>query len=260
MSLFQRYKKLSLWNKLGAWGSVASIVGLALYIGFQVAPADKVESDKTNSISSYEAGKHNSVNLKGSAVSPIVQDSENVSINQTFNSSIEVNKEASLELTMRRQRSSYGYEFTLSNSNQRLVIVESIGLEVLDVMEDKYPSLGAVLSFFEYTVEISPDFRGTRIFAQDFRYAAGDADLFSVSLQREMGYDYIFRFVVKWYDPQDKESRSLYSEILVNYYPDSKVGIMCEFAPEEWREEAKAHHKRVKMRVAELENQLDINK
>lgn len=31
MKLWQRYSKLTLWNKVGFWGAVASIVGLALY-------------------------------------------------------------------------------------------------------------------------------------------------------------------------------------------------------------------------------------
>jgi hypothetical protein len=32
MHLFRRYKQLTLWNKMGFWGAIASIVGLALYL------------------------------------------------------------------------------------------------------------------------------------------------------------------------------------------------------------------------------------
>jgi len=32
MDLLNRYKRLSLWNKIGFWGAVSSILGLASYI------------------------------------------------------------------------------------------------------------------------------------------------------------------------------------------------------------------------------------
>ena len=32
MNIFQRYRRLSLWSKIGLWGSLASILGIALAI------------------------------------------------------------------------------------------------------------------------------------------------------------------------------------------------------------------------------------
>ena len=136
------------------------------------------------------------------------------------------------------------YEFTLSNPLIGLAIVESIAVEVLDVIEDHFPQQEGIISNFSYRLAFDPEFRGRRVFAEGFKYTAEEVDRFSVLFQSSVqGYDYFFRFVVVWHDPLKKEKNESYSDILVARFPSS--GIPYENGGKEVRRKFEEHNERV---------------
>jgi hypothetical protein len=53
MTFLARYRKLNLWSKLGAWGSVASIIGLAwLFVPQTPAPEAAQTKTQTETVTS----------------------------------------------------------------------------------------------------------------------------------------------------------------------------------------------------------------
>jgi tetratricopeptide (TPR) repeat protein len=46
MKIYTRYKKLSLWNKIGFWGAIASILGILLFFIFQYFSPTKANQEK----------------------------------------------------------------------------------------------------------------------------------------------------------------------------------------------------------------------
>jgi hypothetical protein len=114
------------------------------------------------------------------------------------------------------------HEFTLSNPLFGLAIVESIEVEVLEVIENKWATTQALVDTYKYNVELDPAFRGLKKFASDFKYSPGEVDRISVLLKSKAGFDYFVRFVVSWDDVLKKEKMKTYSDVQAASFPTSE--------------------------------------
>ncbi|NQE45849.1 hypothetical protein C5S31_07500 [ANME-1 cluster archaeon GoMg2] len=120
------------------------------------------------------------------------------------------------------------FVFSLSNPSNRLAIIESIYLDVLDVVKDKVAGPEGQAQKYEYELRLDPHDRGEKIIAKDFKYKPGEVDKFYVDIKTsKYGYDYFLRFAVDWYDSEDGLKRKLTSKILFadfsNYRRDLSV-------------------------------------
>lgn len=111
------------------------------------------------------------------------------------------------------------HEFTLANPLSGLAIIDSIEVEVLEVVEDPWQSTEAVLDKYNYKVPLDPTFTGLKKFAGDFKYAPGEADRISALLTSKDGYDYLVRFIVTWNDTLKIAKNKTTSEIQVARFP-----------------------------------------
>jgi hypothetical protein len=147
------------------------------------------------------------------------------------------------------------YEFTLSNPMNGIAIVESVSVEVLDVIEDRCPQLEAILAKFKYSINLKPDFRGRQTVAEGFEYGPGDTDQFAVLLKSsKSGYDYFFRFVIVWHDTLMQEKKESFSGVFVARYPSP--GIPYERGDEEVKRKFHEHNEKVWILQSEIEEKL----
>lgn len=110
-------------------------------------------------------------------------------------------------------------EFTLSNPLAGLALVDELALDVLDVIEDGAGSTQAVVVTYKYSVDLDPNKRGGIPFGDKFKYAPGEVDRISLGLQSNLGYDYIVRVVVRWFDAAASEKRVTASEPFIIRFP-----------------------------------------
>ena len=120
------------------------------------------------------------------------------------------------------------FVFSLSNPSNRLAIIKSIYLDVLEVVKDKVAGPEGQAQKYEYELRLDPHDRGEKIIATDFKYGPGEVDKFYIDIKTsKYGYDYFFRFVVDWYNSEDGIKRKLTSKILFadfsNYRRDLSV-------------------------------------
>ena len=99
--------------------------------------------------------------------------------------------------------------------------MESIEVEVLDVIEDKWTTTQALIESYKFNVELAPDFVGLKKFAGDFKYSPGEVDRISVLLKSRGGFDYFVRFVVTWDDVLKNVKTKSYSDVQIARFPSS---------------------------------------
>jgi hypothetical protein len=115
--------------------------------------------------------------------------------------------------------------FQLSNGVSGLAVVDELGVDVIEVIEDKAPIAQTIVSKYDFEVKLDPNRRGSIKFAGNFKYAQGEVDTFFVNLSSiKQGHDYFYRIIVKWFDSVTQESKSITSDVLVARFP--------EFTPE----------------------------
>ncbi|MCX6878766.1 MAG: hypothetical protein NTW21_33885 [Verrucomicrobia bacterium] len=123
------------------------------------------------------------------------------------------------------------FQFTLSNPGGGLALVDAISVDVVDVLEEDYYMLPEALPRkYDYTLTLTPHFRGLKKFAEGFSYAGGDVDRFGVLIDSTPeGCDYFFRFRVDWYDDVSKTKHTIFSHVffakLADGHPASSLGI-----------------------------------
>jgi hypothetical protein len=145
----------------------------------------------------------------------------------TTPTSLLLRMEKSGEMNAAPDYSSQGalFEFTLSNATHGLAIIDDIAVEVLDVMEDKWPVYGATVSTYKYRAVLKPETRGLVSVAKGFKYSAGETDRFSLNVSSSKdGFDYFVRIVMKWYDGVTKETRETHSDVMVARLPSLALG------------------------------------
>ena len=114
------------------------------------------------------------------------------------------------------------HQFTLSNPQSGLAIIESIDIEVLDVLEDKWATTQALIETYKFRVGLDPAFRGRRKIVNGFKYAPGEVDRFEILMTSKGGFDYIFRFVVTWHDSLAQANRTTFSDLQIARFPSSE--------------------------------------
>jgi hypothetical protein len=115
--------------------------------------------------------------------------------------------------------------FALANPGPGLGSIDEMAVEVLDVIDDKWPTAQALASTYKYQAMLNPEKRGLVPFVKKtFKYATGDIDNFILNLNSEKeGYDYFIRIVVKWHDYLRNESQQTNSEVLVARFPLASI-------------------------------------
>ena len=112
------------------------------------------------------------------------------------------------------------FEFTLSNSEGGLAIVDSIAVEVLDVLEDNCGTTQALVSEYKYEAMLNPEKRGMVPFGGKLKYGPSEVDAITVNLSSaKVGYDYFVRIVVDWYDDNKQEKKQTMSDVMVAKFP-----------------------------------------
>lgn len=112
------------------------------------------------------------------------------------------------------------HEFTLSNPLSGLAFIESVEVDVLKVVEDKWATTQALVEPFKRTVNLDPTGIGRKEFARDFKYSPGEVDKFSVLFTSKGGFDYFLRFVITWNDHLTQTKKTICSDVQLACFPD----------------------------------------
>lgn len=142
------------------------------------------------------------------------------------------------------------HDFALSNPLAGLAVIESIEVEIIDVVEDKWATTQALFDTFKYKVELDPTFRGRKKFAEGFKYAPGEVDRLSVLFTSKGGFDYFLRFIVTWHDTLANQKKSTISDIQIARFPS--VENTPGFDRNEIGRRSEEHGEFLKRRMEEL--------
>jgi hypothetical protein len=131
------------------------------------------------------------------------------------------------------------YEFDLFSNSDRVAVVSSIKLQVLEI-EPQYtrsapdhpywasglPHLSYIagpVDVYEYHILLNHDVvRDYTITNEPYKYVRGDFTKHIIKvLSDKPGWNYKFYFIVNWYDPGEQGERILYSDTyIVRFYSD----------------------------------------
>lgn len=142
------------------------------------------------------------------------------------------------------------HEFTLSNPLSGLAFIESVDVDILKVVEDKWATTQALVEPYKRTISLEPTFIGRKEVARSFKYSPGEIDQFSILFTSEGGFDYFLRFVITWTDQLSQTKKTLCSEVQLARFP--ALEKPSQLSRDEMGKRSEQHTVEIMRQLAEL--------